>query len=59
LIITNGQLHSSSSRLRLLTLLFAPPKRDPQEIQKLLMSKYGKLYDLSFVKRSLPGKTFV
>jgi len=31
----------------------------PQEVRRLLMSKYGKLYDLSFAKRSIPGKTFV
>ncbi|KIZ03911.1 hypothetical protein MNEG_4050 [Monoraphidium neglectum] len=30
-----------------------------EEFQQLLMSKYGKLYDVSFAKRSIPGKTFV
>ncbi|GBF93357.1 hypothetical protein Rsub_06395 [Raphidocelis subcapitata] len=30
-----------------------------EEVQALLMSKWGRLYDLSFVKRSLPGKEFV
>jgi hypothetical protein len=32
---------------------------ESQEFQQLLMSKYGKLYDVSFAKRSIPGKTFV
>jgi hypothetical protein len=28
-------------------------------VQELLMAKWGRLYDLSFVKRSLPGVDFV
>lgn len=27
-----------------------------QEIRRLLMTKYGKQYDMSFVRRNLPGK---
>lgn len=30
-----------------------------QELRQLLLTKYGKLYDMSFAKRSIPGKTFV
>ncbi|KAI8467626.1 MAG: hypothetical protein J3K34DRAFT_523609 [Monoraphidium minutum] len=30
-----------------------------EEVQQLMMTKYGKLYDMSFAKRSIPGKTFV
>lgn len=28
----------------------------PQEIRQLLITKYGKQYDMSFVRRNLPGK---
>jgi hypothetical protein len=32
----------------------------PQEIRDLLLTKYGKQYDMSFVRRDVPGmKTFV
>lgn len=31
-----------------------------QEIRQLLMAKYGKSYDMSFVRRDVPGmKTFI
>jgi hypothetical protein len=40
----------------------ADPRRflSPQELRALLLSKYGKSYDMSFVRRQVPGmKTFV
>ena len=29
------------------------------ELRELIFSKYGKSYDISFVRRDFPGKTFV